>query len=195
MYPPELVKVPVRELAKHEGGKMYEEFADIKVAAPFEGIDEKLQLSPPEVLDDLEKLLKIDAEEAGRYGDDGSYTHLLTVRRVKHVYNSSCHDFPKNPPGNPAYLHPDDIASLGFSSGQGVQLSSENASINVIIEADSALRRGVVSMSHCFGGDPDSQESLHAVGANASKLIAVDRHYDPLMGMPRMTGFAVKFSA
>jgi len=194
MYPPGLVKVPVRELARHEGGQLYEEFADIKVGAPFEGITEKLQLAPTEALDDLDRLLLIDPEEAGKYGEDGSYSHLLTVRRVKHVYNSSCHDFPSNPPGNPAYLHPDDIAALGFSSGQPVRLSSENASINVIVEADPALRRGVVSMSHCFGGDPDLQQSLQTVGANASRLIAVDRHYDPLMGMPRMTGFAVKFS-
>ena len=111
------------------------------------------------------------------------------------MLSTSCHDFPNNPPGNPAYLHPDDIAALGLRSGQPVRLSSEITSINVIVEADPALRRGVVSMSHCFGGDPDAQESLQAVGANASRLIAVDRHYDPLMGMPRMTGFPVKFSA
>lgn len=195
MFPDDRVKVPIRELARHEGGKLYNEFADIKVGPPYEGLDGKLQLLPPEVAEDFEALAATPETTAGRYGADGSYTHLLTVRRVKHVYNSSCHDFPRNPPGNPAYMHPDDISELGFSAGQTVKLESERASVQVMLEPDSTLRRGIVSMSHCFGNVPGEAEDIAQFGANVSRLIPVDKDYDPLMGMPRMTGFAVKLAA
>lgn len=195
MFPNDSVKVPLRELAKHEGGKLFEEFANIKVGPRYEGMDAKLQLFPPEVAQDLVALLASPTVTEGQYGEDGTYTHLLTVRRVKHVYNSSCHDFPKNPPGNPAYLHPDDISALGFSNGQTIALQSERASIHVMLEADSSLRKGVVSMSHCFGTDPAEAEDIAQFGSNASRLIPVDKDFDPLMGMPRMTGFAVKLTA
>ena len=187
--------MPVRELAKHEGGKLFEEFADIRVNEPYEGLDEKLQLLPLEAAEDLAALRASSALEEGRYGEDGSYTHLLTVRRVPHVYNSSCHDFPKNPPGNPAYLHPDDIAALGFEAGQSVWLQSERASIAVIVEADAALRPGIVSMSHCFGSDPAETPNLEQDGATVARLVSVEERYDPLMGMPQMSGFAVKLRA
>ncbi|MCB1704074.1 MAG: molybdopterin-dependent oxidoreductase [Halioglobus sp.] len=195
MFPDHAVKVPIRELAQHEGGKLYEEFANIKVGPPYEGLEGKLQLLPPEPAQDLVELLASPGEEEGRYGPDGSFTHLLTVRRVKHVYNSSCHDFARNPPGNPAYLHPDDLDALGFSPGQIVTLASQRASIQVVVEADSTLRRGVVSMAHCFGTAPGEPADVTRLGANASRLIPVDRDFDPLMGMPRMTGFAVKLAA
>lgn len=195
MFPDDMVKVPIREIARHEGGKLYEEFANIKVGAPYEGMEAKLQLLPPEAAQDLVTLLATPPVTEGRYGEDGSYTHLLTVRRVKHVYNSSCHDFPKNPPGNPAFMHPDDISELGFSAGQTIKLQSERASINVMLAADDSLRRGIVSMSHCFGTAPDEAEDIAQLGANVSRLIPVDKDYDPLMGMPRMTGFAVKLAA
>lgn len=195
MYPDDLVKVPIRELAKHEGGKLFDEFSDIRVSAPFEGIDEKLQLLPPEPADDLEQLLTQTGLEPGSYGQDGSYTHLLSIRRVPHVYNSSCHDFPKNPPGNPAYLHPEDLTALGLKSGDAATLHSEHSSIEVLVEADSGLRKGIVSMSHCFGGDPTQPNDVKRYGGSAAKLIAVDTDFDPLMGMPKMTGFPVKLSA
>ncbi|MEH6592250.1 MAG: molybdopterin-dependent oxidoreductase [Halioglobus sp.] len=192
MYPDEMVKVPIRELARYEGGKLFEEFSDIKVAAAFEGIDEKLQLLPAEAADDLAQLLVQKVPGQGCYGQDGSYTHLLTVRRVPHVYNSSCHDFPKNPPGNPAYLHPEDLAELGLAAGDMAILQSEHASIEVVVEADTKLRKGVVSMSHCFGGDPAMPQNVKRYGGSVAKLIPVNKDFDPLMGMPKMTGFPVK---
>ncbi len=196
MFPDELVKVPVREMAKHEGGKLFPEFEDIRVAAPFPGLEAKLLLCPVAV--DEEFTSYWDEADNGKimkhgaYGEDGSYTHLLTVRRVNHVYNSSCHDFPKNPAGNAAYVNPDDLSALGLSDGDKVKLVSELAEIEVMVEADKSLRRGVVSMAHCFGGDPAETESVEKMGGAAAKLVPVDKYYDPLMGMPRMSALPVK---
>ena len=44
-----------------------------------------------------------------------------------------------------------------------------------------------------FGGDPDDVANAEQYGANAARLVPVDKDFDPLMGMPKMTGFAVKF--
>ena len=143
--------------------------------------------------EDLAELIASPVLDEGRYGEDGSYTHLLTIRRVPHVYNSSCHDFPKNPPGNPAYLHPGDLEALGLRAGDTVRLQSERASVSVIVEADPCLRPGIVSMSHCFGGDPDAEPDIERFGAPVTRLVSLDRDFDPLMGMPQQTGFPVKF--
>lgn len=200
LYPPGSSKVSVRDIAQYEGGHLFEQFAQIKVSAPYPGIDNKLQLLPPEAAADLNSVLAQTLPIAGQHGVDGSYSHLFIVRRLKHVYNSSCHNFPGNPPGNPAWVHPGDLASLGYGDGDRAQLVSEHGAVDVILHADDSLRPGVVSMSHCFGPDSPingtgvSAGSIAEKGSPAARLIGVDRHYDPLMGMPVMSGFAVRIS-
>lgn len=194
MHPSANTKVPIREIARHEGGHLFEEFANIKVSAAYPGIDNKLQLLPPEAAADLQQVLATKAAKPGQYGDDGSYTHLFIVRRLKHVYNSSCHNFPGNPAGNPAWLHPDDIKALGYNDGDMARLASEHGAVDVIVKPDDSLRPGVVSMSHCFGGDPQQSTDTATQGSSAARLIAVDKNYDPLMGMPTMSAFPVKFA-
>ena len=189
MFPPEQTKVPVREIAKREGAQLFEEFAGIRVSAPYPGIEAKLQFMPAGVQEDISCFLAEDDKSPG------DFPHLLTVRRVKHVYNSSCHDFPSNPPGNPAYVHPQDLAQLGLADGDVASLESEHAAVKVIVRAEDALRRGVVSMSHCFGGDPDRKENLEQVGAPASRLLNACKDYDTLTGIPRMSALPVRLKA
>lgn len=193
MYPPASCKVAIREIARWEGGHLFEEFADITVSEPYPGIDNKLQLLPPEAAADLQTLLSRPEAEDGHYGADGSFSHLFIVRRQKQVYNSSCHNFPGTPPGNPAWVNPNDLAALGYREGEQVQLVSEHGAIEVIVRADKTLRPGVVSMSHCFGGDPQQSTAVEKNGSCAAQLVSVEKHYDPLMGMPVMSSFPVKF--
>ena len=117
------------------------------------------------------------------------------MRRLKHVYNSSCHNFPGNPAGKPAWLHPEDMQAHGYNDGDIARLVSEHGAVDVIVKPDDSLRPGVVSMSHCFGGDPQQNADVATVGSSAASLIRVDKNYDPLMGMPTMSAFAVNFTA
>lgn len=148
---------------------------------------------PPEAAADLQTLFSRPLLEAGKHGTDSSYSHLFIVRRQKQVYNSSCHNFPGTPAGNPAWVHPEDLAVLGYQDGEKVQLVSEHGAIDVIVREDKTLRQGVVSMSHCYGGDPLLDNTPEHAGSSAAQLVSVDRNYDPLMGMPVMSAFPVRF--
>ena len=51
--------------------------------------------------------------------------------------------------------------------------------------ADS-LRRGLVSMTHAFGGRPGSDDDPGVRGSNAGRLLRADDDFDPISGIPRM---------
>ena len=60
------------------------------------------------------------------------------------------------------------------------------------MEADDSVRRGVVSMSHCFGGDPEKPADVREVGSNTGALASVAHEYDPVSGIPRMSAIPVR---
>ena len=93
---------------------------------------------------------------------------------------------------NPAYLHPEDLAQLGMSSGELVEIESEDGRVAAVVEQAADLRRGVVSMAHCFGGDPELEADPHRVGAAAAALISVDHDYDPISGAARQSAIPVR---
>jgi anaerobic selenocysteine-containing dehydrogenase len=72
------------------------------------------------------------------------------------------------------------------------EIESEHASIRVVVAPEQGLRRGVISMAHCFGGDPLAQEDLKQVGASVARLISVEKHFDPLTGMARQSAIPVR---
>ena len=54
------------------------------------------------------------------------------------------------------------------------------------------IRRGVISMSHCFGGtDPENPPDVREAGANTGLLSSVEHEYDPHSGIPRMSAIPV----
>jgi anaerobic selenocysteine-containing dehydrogenase len=95
---------------------------------------------------------------------------------------------------NPAFLHPEDIRELGVAEGDQVEIVSDYAQIVGIVNADERLSRGVVSMSHCFGGLPDD-DGDPSLGANTGKLVDTSRHYQAINAMPTMSGLPVKIRA
>ena len=96
---------------------------------------------------------------------------------------------------NPAFMHPDDLAELDLSPGDTVEIRSAYDAVVGIVEADDDLRRGVVSMSHGFGGNPGEAEDPRVDGANTNRLLRTDVDYDPITGMPRMGALPVAVSA
>ncbi len=110
------------------------------------------------------------------------------------VYNSSGRDIPRlvrNHRYNPAYMNPDDIESLGLHDGDVVEIASEHSKILGIVEAAPDIRPGVVSMAHAFGDAPEHDEDVFYIGSNTGRLTDVERNYDPITGMPRMSAIPV----
>ena len=180
-------KVPIREIARHEGGHLFEGI-DVRVSAPLPGVEARLDVAPPGLMAELREVR--DAH-AGREG----FTHLLVSRRVKYMTNSMGHDLRASASElayNPAYLHPDDLAALGFGSGDLVEIESEDGAIPAVVEAADDLRPGVVSMAHCFGGDPAEDVDPRAVGSSTAALISVAHDYDPISGQARQSAIPVR---
>ena len=184
-------KVPIREIAKHEGGHLFNEI-DVRVAPAIPGIEARLDVAPAELLAVLHQIRR-DGSASGR--KDSLFPLRLVSRRVKHMVNSVGHDLPRSkgePAYNPAHLHPDDLETLGLRSGDRVEIESEDGRIEAIVEAEPGLRRGVVSISHGYGGDPDDDAPTEQVGSAVGALIAVDHDFDPICGQPRMSAIPVR---
>ena len=134
----------------------------------------------------LRDRLSSQAEERiGKLADD-----LLENR----VINSTGRTLPglmRGRPYNPAFMHPDDLADLGVVPGELVEIRSEYATITGVAEADADLRRGVVSMSHNFGGNPGEDEDPRVDGANTNRLLRTDVEFDRYTGIPRMGALPV----
>ena len=68
-----------------------------------------------------------------------------------------------------------------------------------IAEAAPELRRGVVSMAHCYGegdeedeaGDAAATARVRALGSSTGRLVDNLRDFDPYTGIPRMSAIDV----
>lgn len=169
-------------------GRSYDEAVKVR-AGPRRGAH-RFQLADPQMLTDLGPLLADRAEPA-------EFPFRMICRRTIRAYNSSCiNSFThRDRMYNPAYLHPADLAELELGPGDVVRISSRHASIEALVDADPALRRGTVSMSHCYGGltgEPDA--GIQTVGSNTSRLLSAVDDYDRISGQPRMSNVPVRVS-
>ena len=117
-------------------------------------------------------------------------------RRLPDVHNSAGRDIPKlvrKWSYNPAFMNPADLAKLGLSSGDVVEITSDYASILGVVESEETIRIGVVSMPHGFGDAPgsDQDKDVHTFGSNTGRLSSVDRDFDPYSGIPLMSAIPV----
>ena len=131
--------------------------------------------------------------------DDPSRPFRLLCRRHIGALNSSGRDLPRmaRTPFNPAFMHPDDLTQLGLVPGDLVEISSAAGAVCAVVDADPALRRGIVSMTHGFGDGQASADASHyrTQGANLNALLRVDDDYDRITGMPHMSNVAVSVTA
>jgi len=88
-------------------------------------------------------------------------------------------------------MNPLDLAEMGITSGDPISVSSQTTTIEIIVEADATLRRGVLSMTHGFGTLPDENQYLRD-GVCSNLLISTRREdLQTINAMPQMTAFAV----
>ncbi|MFN8544128.1 MAG: molybdopterin-dependent oxidoreductase [Candidatus Binatia bacterium] len=187
-------KVPVRTIAEHEGGHVFDEI-DVVVGPPIPGLDGRLQLTPDGVVDELRAVRAEPVCESGRFGRGGAFSHLLVCSRLKHVMNSVGHAYPQargRGTGNPAFIHPDDLAQLGLASGDVVDMVSEDGAVAVVVAACDDMRRGTIALAHAFGADPAEEADVRQVGSNVGRLISAEHDYDPIAGMARQSAIPVR---
>ena len=180
-------QVPYEELRRHAGGRIHEvpaqfvEAADPATAGRFEALSADVEAE----LGDI---------PLGEPALPPGYTHRLCGRRMRDVQNTMYRHLPlirRRHPHNPAYLHPADLEALGAAEGAAVRIISPHGQIRAFLAADSGLRRGVVSMSHGWGGLPGEADDA-AAGASTNLLTSTDTDLDPINAMPVMNALPVR---
>ena len=180
-------QISLEDLRGHPGGRMFDlEPQRVEPAEP--GDDSRFEVAPNDVLAELAA-----AHAAPAVKQEG-YSHLLTVRRMREVYNSFGQQFAsirERHTFNPAYLHPHDMADLGLAKGDGIELVSPNGRIPAIVEPDARLMPGTVSIAHCWGGLPDEPPDYRQKGSSTNLLISGARFREAINAMPWMTAAPV----
>jgi anaerobic selenocysteine-containing dehydrogenase len=181
-------RVPLAEVKRHPHGALFVD-ESVTVGPPDPDADGRLELGSPPMMEQL--AIHALADPAGR--DDPERPFRLISRRLLHVQNSMMRDYSATRPSyNPAFLHPDDMTELGVGEGDVVEIESRRGQVLGIVEADPALRRGLVSMSHCYGDLPEIEATDVLLGGNTARLVDVDADHDPFSGQARMSDIPVR---
>ncbi len=170
-------------------GKVYEMEPEI-VLPPRPGATDRLLPMPDDV---AAELADVFAEPVQRLVAGGRFTHHLVVRRARETVNTVGRDFAairRRMKSNPLFLHPDDMAALGVTAGDRVSIRSDNETLSAIAAADPGMRRGVVSMTHGWGGLPGDGD-VSETGVATSRFVTTDSHLDPINAMPRLSAIPV----
>ena len=89
----------------------------------------------------------------------------------------------------------DAIALANHKGLDLVEIATDRASILGIAESAPELRRGVVSMAHCFGDAPGHDGEVRRIGSNTGRLVDNERDFDPHTGIPRMSAIPIAGSS
>jgi anaerobic selenocysteine-containing dehydrogenase len=184
--------VPLDEVKRHPHGRVYEELQALRVGPADPASDARLDVGSPDLLAGLAGMGAMASSAPAAAAPDRPF--LFVPRRENRVINSTGRTIPGLMRGrtwNPAFLHPSDLAALGLSPGDAVEIRSEHGAVVGIVEADADLRPGVLSMSHGFGANPGEPEDPRADGASTNRLLRTDVDHDPVTGMPRMGALPV----
>jgi anaerobic selenocysteine-containing dehydrogenase len=184
-------RIPLEEVKAHPHGHVFPVAATVQPANPAH--TDRLDVGNQEMMSELAAVVgEVPAEVCPRKG-----LFLLIPRRLDHVCNSQGRlneKLARIQSGNPACMHPNDMSLLGLAPGMRISVKSRNGEITAIVADDESLRTGTVSLSHCFGRNPDELEDVAIDGASFARLLSVEDDFDPRTGIPRMGALPVKIS-
>jgi anaerobic selenocysteine-containing dehydrogenase len=189
-------RITLEEVKQHPHGASFVDPPEY-VRSKDSGWTGRLDVGNRDMMRDLSEILakpiRTSPTSGGSPDDGDSFPFRLIGRRMQRAYNSS-QNFVETNRGrgyNPAYMHPSDIADLGLRPGDAIEISSRRATIPGVVEADPTLRRGLISMTHGFGGAPDRDDEFRVIGSPTSRLLDNWDFVDPYVGMPRMGNIPV----
>jgi anaerobic selenocysteine-containing dehydrogenase len=178
-------RIPLDTVRKKAGGGLYPD-PPVYVQPKDADWQGRLELANPQMMQDLQRFQLSAISEFS-----------LVCRRQMNVLNSTGQHIDGQNRGkhfNPAFMHPDDLAALNLKSGDKVEIRSARASIYGLVEPDKNLRRGLVSMSHCWGSVQSDDALFAEIGSNTGRLTDVETDFEPYTGMPRMSNIPVQVS-
>jgi anaerobic selenocysteine-containing dehydrogenase len=185
-------RIPLADIKQHPSVALFP--SDISVQPKDPGWQGRLDVGDADMMRDLD-VVRATTDVAAPLVGEGLDFRLL-CRRVMHTNNSTCNIEATNRgrPHNLAYLHPDDLEALGLARYELATMASLHGSIPVVVAADRGLRRGTVSMTHGFGGDPSEDGDVLQIGSPAGRLIPMDVVYERYSGQPLMSNIPVRIT-
>lgn len=156
----------------------------------------RFDVAPADVVEELEA---VRAESTGLDRLDGfdadEFPFRLVSRRMKHVVNSLGTELPRLArvgTTNPAFMHPDDLDSLGVADGELVMIESPHGEITGVAARAEDVKPGVVSMSHSWGGATSADDDVRGAGVPTNRLVTVESGFDPITGMAVQSAIPVR---
>lgn len=188
-------RVDLEEVKRHPRGALFPEPA-VVVEPKETGCTARLDVANSEMMADL---TAVRAEQFGHpevLPTGEALDFRLIPRRMQEAYNSSIPDTAslRTRPYNPAFMNPDDVSDLGLVPDSIVEIRSSRSAIRAVVRPDKTLRRGLVSMTHAWGGVPGRDGDVREVGSSTSLLVNPDEGLQPYTGQPRMSNIPVSVS-
>jgi anaerobic selenocysteine-containing dehydrogenase len=177
-------RMPMHEVRALRGTIQEDRAVTVVEAGP--GPHARFAVAPSDVVAELVEVLheRTSAEVLDGFATD-RYPFRLISRRLKHVLNSLGREIPalaRVGTTNAAHMHPDDLRDLGVEPGDLVRITSPTGTVLGVAAASDAVRRGVVSMAHSWGGAV-TDDDVRTEGSPTNRLCTVDSGYDRLNGM------------
>ncbi len=123
------------------------------------------------------------------------FAYRLAVRRLRDGLNSAGLTLPSikaRLPFNPVYMNPEDMKDEGIGEGEKVRVVSAHGAVEVLAEGDPTIRRGVVSIVHGFGRNPERRGAYEEAGVAVNLLLSLEPSMrETINAMPRMSGIPV----
>lgn len=155
--------------------------------------DATFDVMPADVLAELHRYIAEPVAQH-RAGPGREFTHLLSTRRLRDLYNSYGVLMPtvrKRNKYNPAFLNSEDLKELNIEPGTLVEIISAHGRTQAIVELDDTMRRGVVALSQGWGGTP-GKEHVMVDGTCVNALIDTATHFEDINAMPHMSSVPVR---
>ena len=186
-------RIPLDEVKQHPHGKIWDD-PSIVVLGKEEGWAHKLQVGHELMMAELAEVAAEPVLDHAGYRDGEVFGYRLVSRRMLDVYNSSGRDIPhlvRKYTYNPAFMNPLDLEAEGFTKGDIIEIDSGHAQILGVVEPAPDVVQGVISMAHSWGDAPKYDSEVRTLGSNTGRLSPVDRDFDPISGLPRMSAIPV----
>jgi anaerobic selenocysteine-containing dehydrogenase len=187
-------RIPLTEVKRHPHGLVADE-PSVLVAPKAAGWTGRLELANPDMMRDLAAVAaQLGSAPASTAADQ--YPFRLVCRRALHMYNSTFNDRATNrgKAYNPAFMNPHDLDGNGIAAGDVIMISSRWSTIMAIAEPDDELRRGLISITHGYGGEPGEDHRVREIGSPVGRLMTAEANYDRYSGQPLMSNLPVKIS-
>ena len=157
----------------------------------------RFAVAPSDVVGELADVFD-EGTSAAKLGLDGDdWPFRLVSRRMKHVLNSLGRELePLAAKGttNPLYVHPEDLAALGIEADALIEVTSPFGQVVGVAASAPEMKRGVVAMSHAWGGLSSTDDKVRNDGSPTNRLISTDVGYDRITGMAVQSALPVRLA-